>query len=36
MIGETYLIGSGDERSNKDVFEIILELMGKPRDWYDT
>jgi dTDP-glucose 4,6-dehydratase len=34
-IGETYLIGSGDERSNKDVFEIILELMGKPRDWYD-
>jgi dTDP-glucose 4,6-dehydratase len=34
-IGETYLIGSGDERSNKDVFELILELMGKPRDWYD-
>lgn len=34
-IGETYLIGSGDERSNKDVFELILELMGKPRDWYE-
>jgi dTDP-glucose 4,6-dehydratase len=34
-IGETYLIGSGDERSNKEVFELILELMGKPRDWYD-
>jgi dTDP-glucose 4,6-dehydratase len=34
-MGETYLIGSGDERSNKDVFELILELMGKPRDWYD-
>lgn len=33
--GETYLIGSGDERSNKDVFEVILELMGKPRDWYE-
>jgi dTDP-glucose 4,6-dehydratase len=34
-IGETYLIGAGDERSNKEVFELILELMGKPRDWYD-
>jgi dTDP-glucose 4,6-dehydratase len=34
-IGETYLIGSGDERSNKQVFELILELMGKPRNWYD-
>ena len=34
-IGETYLIGSGDERSNREIFEIILDLMGKPRDWYD-
>jgi len=34
-LGETYLIGSGDERSNKEVFELILELMGKPRDWYE-
>jgi dTDP-glucose 4,6-dehydratase len=34
-MGETYLIGSGDERSNKEVFELILELMGKPKDWYD-
>ena len=34
-IGETYLIGSGDERNNTEVFELILELMGKPRDWYD-
>ncbi len=34
-IGETYLIGTGDERNNKEVFELILELMGKPRDWYD-
>lgn len=33
--GETYLIGSGDEQSNREVFELILELMGKPRDWYD-
>jgi len=34
-IGETYLIGSGDERSNRQVFELLLELMGKPRDWYE-
>jgi dTDP-glucose 4,6-dehydratase len=34
-IGETYLIGSGDERSNREVFEVILELMGKPKDWYE-
>jgi dTDP-glucose 4,6-dehydratase len=33
--GETYLVGSGDERGNKEVFESILELMGKPREWYD-
>lgn len=35
-VGETYLIGSGDERGNKEVIEAILELMGKPRDWYDA
>jgi dTDP-glucose 4,6-dehydratase len=34
-IGDTYLIGSGDERGNKEIVEIILELMGKPRDDYD-
>ena len=34
-IGETYLIGSGDERSNKYIVETILELMGKPKDSYD-
>jgi dTDP-glucose 4,6-dehydratase len=34
-LGETYVIGSGDERGNKEVVETILELMGKPRDWYD-
>jgi dTDP-glucose 4,6-dehydratase len=34
-IGETYLIGSGDERGNKEVFDLILELMGKPAGWYD-
>jgi dTDP-glucose 4,6-dehydratase len=34
-IGDTYLIGSGDERSNKEIIELILELMGKPKDEYD-
>jgi dTDP-glucose 4,6-dehydratase len=34
-IGETYLIGADGERSNREVLETILELMGKPRDGYD-
>lgn len=34
-IGETYLIGSGDERSNRQIVELILELMGQPPDSYD-
>ena len=33
--GEIYLIGADGERSNRDVLETILELMGKPADWYD-
>jgi len=33
--GETYLIGSGDERSNKQIIELILELMDAPPDAYD-
>jgi dTDP-glucose 4,6-dehydratase len=33
--GETYLIGSGDERNNKEILELILELMGEPADAYD-
>ncbi|GAA3205510.1 dTDP-glucose 4,6-dehydratase [Microbacterium terregens] len=34
-IGETYLIGADGEKNNKDVVELILELMGEPRDSYD-
>jgi dTDP-glucose 4,6-dehydratase len=34
-IGETYLIGVDGERDNKQVVEMILELMGQPRDAYD-
>ena len=29
-IGETYLIGADGEKNNKDVVELILELMGQP------
>lgn len=34
-IGETYMIGADGEKNNKELFEIILELMGKPKDWYE-
>jgi dTDP-glucose 4,6-dehydratase len=35
-VGETYIIGAdNDHTSNKQVIEMILELMGKPTDWYD-
>jgi dTDP-glucose 4,6-dehydratase len=33
--GETYLIGSDGERNNKDVVELILEMMGKDKNDYD-
>ena len=34
-IGETYLIGADGEENNKTVVELILEIMGQPRDAYD-
>lgn len=34
-IGDTYMIGANGEKNNKELFELILELMGKPTDWYD-
>lgn len=34
-IGRTYLIGADGEQNNRDVVELILELMGQPRDAYD-
>ncbi|MGH3913775.1 MAG: dTDP-glucose 4,6-dehydratase [Pseudonocardiaceae bacterium] len=34
-VGETYLIGSGDERNNKQILELILELMDQPADAYE-
>lgn len=34
-IGETYLIGANGEKSNKEVLEIILDLMGQPPNAYE-
>jgi dTDP-glucose 4,6-dehydratase len=34
-IGETYLVGADGEKSNRDVIELILKLMGEPMDAYD-
>jgi dTDP-glucose 4,6-dehydratase len=33
--GETYLIGADGERDNRQIVELILDLMGKPADWFD-
>ena len=34
-VGETYLIGAEGEKTNQEVVETILELMGKGKDEYD-
>lgn len=34
-IGRTYLIGADGEKSNREVVEMILGLMGRPADDYD-
>jgi dTDP-glucose 4,6-dehydratase len=34
-IGDTYLIGSDGEKNNREVVELILELMGKDPNDYD-
>lgn len=35
QIGETYLIGADGEENNKQVLELILELMNQPKDAYE-
>lgn len=35
VIGETYMIGANGEKNNKEVLELILELMGKNPQDYD-
>jgi dTDP-glucose 4,6-dehydratase len=34
--GETYLIGADGERNNREVLGLILELLGRPRDAFDS
>lgn len=34
-IGETYLIGANGEKNNKEVVELILQLMEKDTNYYD-
>jgi dTDP-glucose 4,6-dehydratase len=34
-LGETYMIGANGETNNITVVKTILELMGKPADWFD-
>jgi dTDP-glucose 4,6-dehydratase len=34
-IGETYLIGANGEMQNKEVVELILQIMGKDKNDYD-
>jgi dTDP-glucose 4,6-dehydratase len=33
--GETYLIGSGDERSNRQIINDLLEVMSLPADYFE-
>ena len=35
QVGETYLIGANGEKTNKEVVETILELMGKDKNDYE-
>jgi len=34
-LGETYLIGADGERNNREIVETLLEIMGRPAEWYD-
>ena len=34
-LGETYLIGADGEQNNRQIIALLLELMGKPEDWFE-
>ena len=34
-LGETYLIGADGEQNNRQIIALLLELMGKPADWFE-
>ena len=33
--GETYLIGADGEQNNRQIVALLLEIMGKPADWFE-
>jgi len=35
VIGQTYLLGANNERSNLQVVQTVLEALGKPRNWIE-
>jgi dTDP-glucose 4,6-dehydratase len=35
VIGQTYLLGADNQRSNLEVVQALLEIMGKPKDWIE-
>jgi dTDP-glucose 4,6-dehydratase len=35
VVGQTYLLGADNQRSNLDVVRAILEIMGKPEDFIE-
>lgn len=35
QIGKTYLLGAGNEKSNLQVVQALLAIMGKPVDWIE-
>jgi dTDP-glucose 4,6-dehydratase len=34
-LGETYLIGADGEQNNLEIVRMLLEIMGRPADWFD-
>jgi dTDP-glucose 4,6-dehydratase len=33
--GQTYLIGADGERDNRQIIALLLEIMGRPADWFE-
>jgi dTDP-glucose 4,6-dehydratase len=34
-LGQTYLIGADGEKNNLEIVQTLLELMGRPADWFE-
>jgi dTDP-glucose 4,6-dehydratase len=35
VMGQTYLLGADNQRSNLQVVQALLDVMGKPKDWIE-